>query len=53
MPENAMKKKKRGEIEWWSQGTFFDGVAKEDLLTRGKFEDQGEGIKWLSGELNW
>ena len=43
-----MKKKKRGEIEWWSQGTLFDGVAKEDLLTRGKFEDQGEGIKWLS-----
>lgn len=41
-----------GGIEWWVQGALFNGVAKEDLLTREKFEDQREGIKLLSRELN-
>lgn len=44
-----MKEKSRvGGIEWWGQGALFNGVAKEDLLTREKFEDEREGIKLLS-----
>lgn len=50
---SAMKEKSGvGRTEWWGQGALFNEVAKEDLLTKGKFEDQGGGIKLLSRELN-
>ena len=50
---SAMKEKCGvGRTERWGQGALFNGVAKEDLLTKRKFEDQGGGIKLLSRELN-
>lgn len=46
---SVTKEKSRvGGTEWWGQGSLFNGVAKEDLLTREKFEDQRQGIKLLS-----
>lgn len=46
---SVMKEKSRvGGIEWWGQGALFNRDAKEDLLTREKFEDEREGIKLLS-----